>query len=372
MSWFWGKPRTSHEDGKDDAGKVTREGDPVRKLDPKLKNYLANEAPSNYNALATSEPASPALPYRKQAPVSATSQPWAETGVPQKSLYQDGRYKELWKTYKPLEEIENATKTDQDRLLDIVAGLKERKTQISRAALENCSFEQTLVSDCFSFGGWKSRMTMCRAENKAFERCYVTQAKFLKALGYLSTYERPPEVDEQIQMHADKLYHQMLRQERAIEKARAEGKPLPTLEDLIPASALSRVPSAIHPSVMTPSANLETSSSSPSQAASSDPDGKHLPTIASPSSDQAPPQKRYTVPDEFTEAAQAALDERLKNVPESEREVEAKAFVAEIASTQHTLQRVNEHRRQQEEGIARRRAKGQETLSDKIITIFRF
>ena len=176
MSWFWGKSTTSQGDGKDDTGKGTGEGDPLRKLDPRLKNYLATEAPSNYNALANAEPTPQALPYRKQAPVSATSQPWAETGVPQQSLYQDGRYKELWKTYKPLEEIENATKTDQDRLLDIVAGLKERKTQISRAALENCSFEQTLVSDCFTFGGWKSRMTMCRAENKRFERCYVTQA----------------------------------------------------------------------------------------------------------------------------------------------------------------------------------------------------
>ena len=66
--------------------------------------------------------------------------------------------------------------TDQDKLHDIVEGYKERKAQIGRAALENCSMEQTAVSDCFRHGGWKSRMQMCRTENKTFERCYVTQA----------------------------------------------------------------------------------------------------------------------------------------------------------------------------------------------------
>ena len=58
--------------------------------------------------------------------------------------------------------------------------------------------------------------------------------RLLKALGYLSTYDRPPEADERIQMHADKLYHQMLAQEAEAEAARAEGRPAPTFAPLLP------------------------------------------------------------------------------------------------------------------------------------------
>ncbi len=174
MSWFWGKSQPSS--GGEGQSKEIAGADPVKHLDPKLRKYLEKEAPAKYDALATSEAASETVPYKDQVSLSGTTQKWSESGVPPQALYQDGRYSDLWKTYQPLEAIENATKTDQDRLLDIVDGLKERKVQISRAALENCSFEQTLVSDCFKFGGWKSRMTMCRAENKVFERCYLTQA----------------------------------------------------------------------------------------------------------------------------------------------------------------------------------------------------
>ncbi len=57
--------------------------------------------------------------------------------------------------------------------------------------------------------------------------------RLLKALGYLSTYDRSPEVDEQIQMRADKLYHRMLDQEGAVEKVNAEGLPVPQFVPLI-------------------------------------------------------------------------------------------------------------------------------------------
>ena len=44
-------------------------------------------------------------------------------------------------------------------------------------------------------------------------------------------------MDEQIQLHADKLFHQMLAQEAETEKAKAEGRPAPTFAPLIPKPA---------------------------------------------------------------------------------------------------------------------------------------
>ncbi len=97
-------------------------------------------------------------------------------GVPAQSLYPDGRYAHLWRTYRPQAVIEQAAKTDQEKLLDIVEGFKERRAQIGRAALENCAVEQLAIQDCFRYGGWRTRVTMCRDETRTFERCYVTQA----------------------------------------------------------------------------------------------------------------------------------------------------------------------------------------------------
>ena len=57
--------------------------------------------------------------------------------------------------------------------------------------------------------------------------------RFLKALGYMSTFDRPPEVEEEIQMHADTLYHRMLAQEKATEEAKSAGKPLPKFPPIL-------------------------------------------------------------------------------------------------------------------------------------------
>jgi len=58
------------------------------------------------------------------------------------------------------------------------------------------------------------------------------QSRFLKALGYLSTM-RSDEEEERIQMHADKLYHEMLAREREDEAAQKEGREVPALPPLI-------------------------------------------------------------------------------------------------------------------------------------------
>lgn len=148
--------------------------------------------------------------------------------------------------------------------MDLLEGYKSRKARIGKAALENCVEEQEAMSDCYRHGGWKDQMTMCRKQNKAFERCYTMQAvsvptlftfsypshegnrfndkiqRFLKALGYLSAYDRPADIDEQIQMHADTLYHQMLDHEAAVAKAKASDTPVPEFPPLISPSSTLR------------------------------------------------------------------------------------------------------------------------------------
>lgn len=63
---------------------------------------------------------------------------------------------------------------------------------------------------------------------------FKTKQRLLKALGYLNAIDRSPETDERIQLHADKLYHQMMEQEKAIAEAQKEGKPAPKFEPVIP------------------------------------------------------------------------------------------------------------------------------------------
>ncbi|KAI4178134.1 MAG: hypothetical protein LQ346_007542 [Caloplaca aetnensis] len=127
-------------------------------------------------------------------------------------------------------------KSDQEKLADLLDGYKSQKARTEKAAMENCALEQQAMSDCYRGGNWKDKMTMCRAENRAFERCYTMQARFLKALGYLSASDRPGDVEEKIQMHADTLYHRMLDQEAAIAEAKAQDLPPPTFEPLISSS----------------------------------------------------------------------------------------------------------------------------------------
>ncbi|KAJ4297251.1 hypothetical protein N0V88_004169 [Collariella sp. IMI 366227] len=175
-------------------------------------------------------------PQQKQPPTTpsttdGTSSP-AASSVPSESLYQDGRYAHLWKTYRPLAAIEADTKSDNEKLSDVLEAFKERKAQIGRAALENCAEEQFNWNGCMKSGSWNARMTMCREEVRAFERCYSVQGRLLKALGYLSVQGRRADVDEEIQMRADELFHRMLAQEREIKMAKEEGREVPKVQPL--------------------------------------------------------------------------------------------------------------------------------------------
>jgi len=249
-----------------------RRDDPLNDLDldPSLRKYLEDQAPKSYStgseqaaaeaSKAKSTQDSNASPetYRglfgldkhndpeaqqreknrqtTPAPPDAvlTEKPERATPiVPSQSLFPDGRYAHLWANYKPPSELALAGKSDQEKLLDVVGGFKERQTEVSRAALENCADLQFALSECFRTGGWKSRMSMCRTENQALSRCMTMQGKLLRALGYLSLYERSEAESERIQMHADRLYGEMLEREKKMQEAKARGEKEPVFKPLL-------------------------------------------------------------------------------------------------------------------------------------------
>lgn len=276
--------------------------------------------------------------------------------------------------------MEAESKSDQEKLLDVLEGYKERKAQIGRAAVENCVEEQLAVNECYETGAWKDRLTMCRGENRAFERCYIMQSvraayiffdghlelsfrfltewmngvlisplsrnkqRFLKALGYLSTYSRPESVDEAIQMHADTLYHRMLAQEAAVEEAKAAGLPEPQF-----APILSSVPKSTTSTTATPMSN------------------NNITTTAAPP--PAPPASKDDLPPLTPEtqtllnpASQAALRERLKGMTPMERELEERGVIMEARAASETGKQVTDIIGQRK----KRREEGKATAGDTI------
>ncbi|TVY58933.1 hypothetical protein LCER1_G000777 [Lachnellula cervina] len=322
MGWFWGSS--------DDANKSQ---DALRDLDPSLRDFLKKESPIKYD---TSNP--PAAPQeRPQAPEPKAAAPIskpdenAPPGVPKASLYQDGRYAHLWKTYRPQAEVEAEGKSDQEKMMDILEGYQHRRAEIGRVALENCVMEQIEVSDCFTKGGWSAKTSMCRNENRKFERCYMMQAKFLKALGYLSTYDRPADVDEKIQMHADTLYHRMLAQEKAIEEAKTEGRQIPAFPPLL----------------------------------------SSRPKLGQPANEYTPARKNPIEISDLRSKVQQPLNKKLDSLEGEQRELEERAIKAEIEAGTQVAERLDVIHQQQDEARQKRKEQGKETLGDKVFSIFR-
>ncbi|KAI1409013.1 hypothetical protein F5Y13DRAFT_171325 [Hypoxylon sp. FL1857] len=298
--------------------------DPLRKLDPKLREFLERESPVKYSAAQQQQ--SPAK--EQQATAATIGAAEGETNkpvVPRESQFQDGRYAHLWKTYKPLAEIEAETKSDHEKLMDVLEAYKERKNQIGKAALENCALEQLDWRQCMTNPSLSERMTMCRDQIKKFERCYMTQTRLLKALGYLSTYDRSPEVEEDIQLHADTLYHRMLSQEAEIAAARKEGRPIPKFPPLIPRVSVAAEPQK-----------------------------------------QQPQQE-----EELTQEQRSTLKERLKKVAEEDQAAEEEAYRAELRAKAEVASRVQDLWNKQERDRQKRKERGEETLWDRLSGTFR-
>jgi hypothetical protein len=178
MGWFWGSSDDKY---------ANKSQDPLRDLDPSLREFLAKESPVKYSSSnppsSTSPPPTTPQPSQTtEGPESRTLSPASSSDatkqnrLPAASLYQDGRYAELWKTYQSQSETEVAGKSDQEKINDVLEGYKYRKAEIGRAALENCALEQWDVNECFRTVSWSRTLNLCRTENKKFERCYLMQS----------------------------------------------------------------------------------------------------------------------------------------------------------------------------------------------------
>jgi len=338
MGWLWGSAK--------DENLASSGTDPLKDLDPSLREFLQKESPVKYKPSEAPLPApstttlQPPSPAYSEASTQTSQTPITDPAIPaitSKSAYPDGRYAHLWPTYTPLSDIEDATKTDQEKLLDVLNGYKERKAQIGRAAIENCAEEQWAVSECYRSGRITDRLRLCHAENRSFERCYNMQARFLKALGYLSAYDRPPEVDEQIQMHADTLYHRMLDQERLVKEAKDAGLPIPTFPSLI------------------------SSTNSTGDAALA----KTLPAKG-PASEIPLPQEL----EDLRPQVKAEFRQRLKGLSPEEREIEEKAMIMEVAAGETVGKQIGQIYEETGKAKQLRKAQGKETVGDKISSLF--
>ncbi|KAI1205427.1 uncharacterized protein F4807DRAFT_443269 [Annulohypoxylon truncatum] len=300
--------------------------DPLRSLDPKLREFLEKESPVKYSAAQQQREADQAARPKQQKNENENKNEAGEKSnkpvVPPQSQFQDGRYAHIWKTYRPLADIEAETKSDHEKLMDVLEGYKERKGQIGKAALENCALEQVDWRKCMNNPTISERMTMCRDQIKKFERCYFMQTRLLKALGYLSTYNHSPETEEDIQLHADALYQRLLSQEAEIAAAKQEGRPIPQFPPLIPRTHQL--------------AQLQ--------------------------------QQRQ---EELTAEQEAAIMERLKKVPQQDRAAEEEAIRAEWRAKDEVASQVEGIWRKQDMDREERKRRGEETMWDKLSGAFR-
>lgn len=341
MGWFWGKNDND-----------TIKSDAYSKLDPALRDFLDKESPVKY---ADTEPQSQRASSQSRATDSSQSGYRAQLGlhvpgldqetqnstprerseVPPESLFQDGRYAHLWKGYRPLHEIEAAGRSDQDRLAEVMEAYHDRKAAIGRAAIENCVMEQIAEKECFVNGSWAKRMKMCRDENRAFNRCYTMQSRFLKALGYLSSQHSTSQEEERIQMHADKLYHEMLDREEKIAKAKEAGAEAPSFQPLIQADQTTQA------------LGQESAFSRGRQNAMAQ--GKQFTNLSSYS-----PEK------------QAEIKERIKDMSDSEKEVELQLIAAESRAHLEYADKIKARFEDERQHRAERRERGKETMGDAI------
>ncbi|KAI0197686.1 hypothetical protein F4808DRAFT_438419 [Astrocystis sublimbata] len=318
-------------------GSDTSADDPLRKLDPKLREFLEKESPvkfnNNNNKTTTENAQSQSQQQIKPSSESTTiprpteEQDASKPIVPRESQFQDGRYAHLWKSYRPLGEIEAETKSDHEKLMDVLEGFKDRKAQIGRAALENCALEQVDWRGCMTNPSMSERLTLCRDQVRKFERCYMTQTRLLKALGYLSSLDGNPQMEEDIQMHADALYHRMLAQEEEAEAAKKEGRPIPKFTPIVPKPMITTT---------TTTTNISTTGS-----------------------------------EELTPEQQETLKQRLEKVGEEDRAAETEAYKAEMRAKAEFAEKVQGLWRQQDRERQIRKEKGEETMWDRVAGVFK-
>jgi hypothetical protein len=328
MGWLWGSNNSSQ--GQEN-------------LDPSLHDFLKNEAPTG------PKPSLPSAPPKEQPP---TLQPQSQVStepqksfVPPQSQFQDGRYTDLWKSYTPQDILLDRGKSEQDRLRDLIDAYNDRKASIGRIAMENCALEYMEQFECFKHPAtWWSAGTMCNAESRKFNRCYDLQSKFLKALGYMTMDARSPEEDERIQMHADKLYQQMLQQEAQIETAKAEGRPMPKFEGVLSRRNVAQAMSG---------------TSSPSSTA------VPVAEIGKPGAEDDAEIWSQIKPE-----ARKEYEKKLEKLSPEDREIEKMAVVGELRAQTGVAKQLEETFVEERVARMKRREAGQATFGDTIKTLW--
>lgn len=154
--------------------------DPVQQLDSDLREFLEQETPDKYVPapdVSTSHATAPS-PSSTQFSGFSDDAAHSEPKVPAASLFQDGRYAHLWKTYKPPTGIDTQTSFTTGE--GVVQRYRERANSVKSAAMENCVVENEALLLCAKTGSWKeqmkSRVTACSAERRNFSRCFELQS----------------------------------------------------------------------------------------------------------------------------------------------------------------------------------------------------
>ena len=194
---------------------------------------------------------------------------------------------------------------------------------------------------------------MCRPESRAFERCYTMQSRFLKALGFLSTFDRPASVDEEIQMHADTLYHRLLDQEKAIEAAKTAGEAIPTFPPILTPAGNKR-PRGFRDATI----DAATAPSTPPQREPQTPAEANIAAVAAAKrakEDKDLPPLNPEIERKLKPDAAIALRKRMRGMDPLEREIEERATVVEIEDAARTGQQIENLR---DEGRQRRKEAG--------------
>lgn len=174
--------------------------------------------------------------------------------------------------------------------------------------------------------------------------------KFLKSLGYLSVYDRPAEVDEQIQMHADTLYHRMLEQEKATEAAKEASQSIPTFPPLLSTQ-----------NVMAAARAVPKSSTQPAQQSAQE--TTQQPAIAK---SESATEKAAKAP----LAKDPEYKKRLENLKGRERDLEEQAIQGEIQAARQLAGNLEGLYNKQEEERKKRKEEGKQTIGDFVKNVF--
>ncbi|CAP60367.1 uncharacterized protein PODANS_1_6670 [Podospora anserina S mat+] len=187
--------------------------DPLAHLDPKLREFLQKEAPVKYTPSSESSPPTPAVPPHRQLDQKSQDDQTAasqSTVPPRIPLPRRPLRPPLENLHPPIHH--RSSNQNRPRKTHGRPRLVQRPQSRHRPrALENCADEQFT---------WAT--SLLQQPIPSFE-----------SVGVLNTYGRSAEEDEMIQMRADELYHQMLRQEEEIKRAKEEGREAPEFRSVL-------------------------------------------------------------------------------------------------------------------------------------------